>query len=517
MSETHLHALPAGTLLEEYEIVRVLGAGGFGITYLAFDHTLDGPVALKEYFPAGLAARADGRKVAPASTQSREGFTWGLDRFIDEARAIHRFRHPNVVRVHRYVEAHGTAYIVMEYVEGESLAAILESRGRLPSDTWRRWLHRLLDGLTHIHRHGYLHRDIKPSNIIVRAADGEPVLIDFGAARAAARERTHTRVLTPEYAPIEQHSSQAAQGPPTDIYALAAVSCLALTGAPPPSAPDRMLDDQHDPLAGRVAGADTAWLAALDQGLALLPQHRPQTVEAWRAVLRGGSDPPEPGHSAPKTARSEAPVNNDTTAPVRRKRMSGRLFVAAAGLTVLALYSLSILISEADRAQLINLQLTRIASGGRYGCLEATTRTTLDPTIMSLRAAAGAGDTQALARLQQMADEGLASAQFCLAELFNLGEGVLRDDAQAVAWFRKAAVQGMGVAQSVLGSRYGLGEGVPRDWVLANMWFNIASANGDSAGRSARRMIEAELTQAQIADSTRRARLCMQSNYRDCN
>ena len=330
MSETHLHALPAGSRLEEYEIVRVLGAGGFGITYLAFDHTLDGPVAIKEYFPAGLAARIDDRRVAAASTESRDVFAWGLDRFLDEARTMHRFRHPNVVRAHRVVEAHGTAYIVMEYVEGEALAAILESRGRLPAAAWRRWLDPLLDGLAHIHGLGYLHRDIKPANIVVRAEDSEPVLIDFGAARAAARDRTHTRVLTPEYAPIEQHSSQAAQGPPTDIYALAAVSCRALTGAPPPSAPDRMLDDRYEPLVGRVAGADRAWLAALDLGLALRPQDRPQTVAAWHATLRGGSDQPALGHDSRAGSRTEAPIPDAPTAPVRRKGISGRFLVAGA-------------------------------------------------------------------------------------------------------------------------------------------------------------------------------------------
>ena len=338
MSETHLHALPAGSRLEEYEIVRVLGAGGFGITYLAFDHTLDGPVAIKEYFPAGLAARIDDRRVAAASTESRDVFAWGLDRFLDEARTMHRFRHPNVVRAHRVVEAHGTAYIVMEYVEGEALAAILESRGRLPAAAWRRWLDPLLDGLAHIHGLGYLHRDIKPANIVVRTEDSEPVLIDFGAARAAARDRTHTRVLTPEYAPIEQHSSQAAQGPPTDIYALAAVSCRALTGAPPPSAPDRMLDDRYEPLVGRVAGADRAWLAALDLGLALRPQDRPQTVAAWHATLRGGSDQPAPGHDLPAGSRTEAPIANVPTPPVRRKGISGRLLVTGGAALVFVMW-----------------------------------------------------------------------------------------------------------------------------------------------------------------------------------
>ena len=120
----------------------MLGAGGFGITYRAFDHRLDGPVALKEYFPADAATRVAGRRVAPSATENRTVFAWGLDRFIEEARAIHRLRHPNVVRAHRYLEAHGTAYIVMEYVEGKPLQRVLDGpvgRSRLSARQWRRW------------------------------------------------------------------------------------------------------------------------------------------------------------------------------------------------------------------------------------------------------------------------------------------------------------------------------------------------------------------------------------------
>ena len=131
MADAHPYALPKGSRLEEYEVVRVLGAGGFGITYLAFDHLLDGPVALKEYFAAEVATRAAGGRVAAMSPAQREVFAWGLDRFIDEARSIHRLRHANVVRAHRYVKAQGTAYIVMEYVEGESLQTLLFCSGRL--------------------------------------------------------------------------------------------------------------------------------------------------------------------------------------------------------------------------------------------------------------------------------------------------------------------------------------------------------------------------------------------------
>ena len=309
MPESHPHALPAGHRLEEYEIVRVLGAGGFGITYLAFDHQLDGPVAIKEYFPFEVAVRVDGWRVVASSAERREVFAWGLDRFIEEARSIHRFRHPNVVRAHRYVATRGTAYIVMEYVEGGSLEKVLDARGRLRAAAWRRWLDPLLDGLAHVHGQGYLHRDLKPANIVIRAADGEPVLIDFGAARAAARDRTYTQVLTPEYAPIEQHGSQGAQGPPADIYALAAVSYRALTGAPPPSAPDRVLDDRYEPLSDQATSSDRVWLAAIDQGLSLRPEDRPQTVTAWRtALIQGDNEPPEADARAATSATQSGSV-----------------------------------------------------------------------------------------------------------------------------------------------------------------------------------------------------------------
>ena len=328
--------MPQGHRIEEYEIVRVLGAGGFGITYLAFDHKLDGPVALKEYFPAGLAGRADERRVVVSSSEHAEVFAWGLDRFIEEARAIHRFRHRNVVRAHRYIEAHGTAYIVMEYVEGDSLAVLLEARGSLSVAAWRQWLDHLLDGLAHVHDQGYLHRDIKPSNIVIRSADGEPVLIDFGSARVSAAERTHTQVLTPEYAPIEQHSRKAKQGPATDIYALAAVSYRVLTGEPPPSAPDRMLDDQHAPLADRVAGSNRAWLAGIDQGLALRPSDRPQSVEAWRATFDRGSATPDPAADAWPVESEHEKRQSDVPTADRRAEQNGKRSLAVAAILAVA-------------------------------------------------------------------------------------------------------------------------------------------------------------------------------------
>ena len=299
------NALPPKTRLQEYEIHRVLGSGGFGITYLAFDHHLNGPVALKEYFFAGLAVRGEGGAVTPGSTSRADDYEWGLDRFLHEAQVLNGLNHPSIVRVHRYFRANQTAYIVMDYVEGESLADYLDKHGKLTPEQWKPWLDALLDGLEHVHRQDYLHRDVKPGNIVLRAdANGadQPVLIDFGAARRATAGRTQqlTQVFSPGYAPIEQLSSTSRQGPFTDIYALAAVSYRVLTGEPAPSAADRVERDELNPLEQRLGQRGDPLLAALDSGLALRAADRPQTIAAWRALMR---------RSRPRTSRSlpEAP------------------------------------------------------------------------------------------------------------------------------------------------------------------------------------------------------------------
>lgn len=287
MAREYPDALPASYRLEEYEIVRVLGKGGFAITYLAKDSYRDQEVALKEYFPTGLSVRTSGMRVDPAPG-SREIFDWGYRRCLDEARVQAKFRHPNIPALHRYFRANGTAYVAMEYVKGSSLADVLASRGSLPIDEWRPWLDPVLDALEHVHGYDYLHRDITPRNILIRETDRQPFLIDFGAARIAAGERTRTVVLTEAYAPIEQHSARARQGPFTDIYSLAAVSYRVLTGKTPPTAPDRAVEDEYVPLAQRVTDAPE-WTATVDHALVPAPKDRPQTATEWRRALNAAA------------------------------------------------------------------------------------------------------------------------------------------------------------------------------------------------------------------------------------
>ena len=292
MNETQqpLNALPQGHRLQEYELVRVLGFGGFGMTYLGFDHNLDKAVAIKEYLPSDIAIRTGDNSVVPQASQFLGDFEWGLDRFLDEARALARFDHRHIIKVHRFFEAHGTAYIVMEYAEGETLSAFLERKGTLEESELKAILYPILDGLEVVHGTGFLHRDIKPGNIIIRDEDNSPVLLDFGSARQAigARSRSVTSIITPGYAPIEQYSSRSDQGPWTDIYALGGVCYRALTGEVPEDATDRMRDDPLIPVVERCAGqASAEFLSAIDWALAVDEGDRPQSITEWRARLEG--------------------------------------------------------------------------------------------------------------------------------------------------------------------------------------------------------------------------------------
>src|SRR5476649_2152030 len=269
MTTDNVHALPLGTRIGDYRLDAVIGHGGFGITYRAFDGQLAKIVAIKEYLPVEFAIRKD-REVVPRGARFAEDFAWGRDRFLDEARALARFRHPHIVPVLRYFDGNGTAYTVMEFEDGRSLAEILNSGRRVGEEDVRRLADGLLSGLAAVHAQGFLHRDIKPSNIMIRR-DGVPILIDFGAARQAmgGRTQTLTSVLTPQYAPIEQYALDGKQGPWSDIYSAAAVLHHAIAGVPPPEAASRVGHDPYRPLAVVEASRfDPAFLSAVDRGLA---------------------------------------------------------------------------------------------------------------------------------------------------------------------------------------------------------------------------------------------------------
>jgi serine/threonine protein kinase len=333
MPDLHGNALPKGYVFEGYRIESVLGAGGFGITYMALEGKLDRHVAIKEYMPRDLAMReTDGRSVRPISEEDKADFDYGLTRFEDEGRTLVKFRHPNIVPVLKFFDANGTAYLVMEYVEGQSLQDVLERHKTLPENELREILGPILDGLETIHEANYLHRDIKPDNIFIRAADGSPVLLDFGAARQAlgSKSRTLTSIVTPGYAPFEQYSAKGKQGPWTDIYGIGATLYRAVTEARPPDAAERILDDEYVSASNSSKRQYSArFLGAIDAALALQPQDRPQNIAAWRSVLNEGASAaaqvkPDPGNHTILNAP-----------PARKRRVKLAIPLAAAAIIVL--------------------------------------------------------------------------------------------------------------------------------------------------------------------------------------
>ena len=313
MSEpvTHRGALPPGTQVREFEFRQVLGHGGFGITYRGLDTVLQKTVAIKEYMPSGTAVRESDRSVQPKSGEDEKDYKWGLDRFLDEARMLARFDHPGIVRVQQFFEAHGTAYIAMEYLQGRTLAALYKDEKVLDEQRLRALLTPVLDALEQVHAAEFLHRDIKPGNIMYRNGD-TPVLIDFGAARAAMamRSQNMTAIVTPGFSPIEQYSTSAEikQGPWTDIYAIGAVLYHGMTGTVPSDATARTMDDHLVPVREAAAGRYGEPLTdAVDWALRMRGAERPQSIEEWREVLEEGRSPPRPLAGHPSAG--EAPAN----------------------------------------------------------------------------------------------------------------------------------------------------------------------------------------------------------------
>lgn len=289
-------ALPPRTVLNNvYEIGRVLGKGGFGITYAALDQHLRVPVAIKEYLPAQVAGRGTDRStVEPHGGNERDVFEHGLNAFLEEARTLAQFNHPNIVRVRAFFREYGTAYLVMPYYEGRTLDAVAaESTGPMVPETAMGLMDPVFDGLEAVHASNLLHRDIKPQNIYL-TDDGGTILLDFGAARIAFGQESQSlsAVLTPGYAPFEQYSRRGHQGPWTDVYATAATLYRLVTGRKPPEATDRMAGEPLPPVYTLNPAVAPAFSDAVGTALALHPKDRPQSVAAFRALLEApGGDP----------------------------------------------------------------------------------------------------------------------------------------------------------------------------------------------------------------------------------
>lgn len=303
------------TEIDHYRIVRILGRGGFGITYEALDLKLKRPVAIKEYFPHGMAQRTPGSAAVQCLARNQEPYARGLERFLEEARALAQFHDPRIVRVHGYLQANSTAYMMMDLEQGGMLRDHVLKQGRLPPEEARRVLIDVLQALRVVHAKNYLHRDIKPSNLL-RRPDGQIVLLDFGSARMAQADpsKGHTVVVTPGYAPIEQYDATTGQGPGIDLYATGACLLFCLTGEAPPDGFRRAIamqsnePDPVEPLLQHVTaggGAAAAELCDLVRWL-MRPQaaRRPGSAQEALDRLRGPESwPSEPTLLNPTSQR----------------------------------------------------------------------------------------------------------------------------------------------------------------------------------------------------------------------
>ncbi|MDO8704531.1 MAG: serine/threonine-protein kinase, partial [Sulfuricaulis sp.] len=349
MSAFHKSALQSGYRLVEYAIESILGHGGFGITYLAHDTSLGAEVAIKEYLPQEIANRGDKTQVLPnPSREAMRDYQHGLKNFVKEARALARFKHPNIVRVLRFFEANGTAYMVMEYEEGQSLADYLKRNGPLLDEaTLLKVFIPILNGLHAVHEAEMLHLDIKPENIYLRK-DGNPMLIDFGSARQGTAHMQKV-ALTHGYAPMEQYPDKGQPGPWTDVYAVGASMYRCISGKKPDDALDRyqaILKYQVDPLTPAVKAGKNSYqrhvLECIDWAIQVYPRDRPQSAREFQDALMGKGSRSRQASSISQPATFNRPAANPASrrysaAKTRKDSSSAAVGWMAAGLMVASL------------------------------------------------------------------------------------------------------------------------------------------------------------------------------------
>lgn len=340
--EKYPAALPKDTILAgQYIIKDVLGQGGFGITYLAEDHRTNTKVAVKEYFPETMAMRSTTSIEVRTYTDDRLGnFKFGMESFLEEAKVLAQFQgNPNIVGVQKYFEENGTAYFVMDYIEGIDFKTyIKQNGGKLTWEEVWKIMAPIMDALDAVHKRGLVHRDVTPDNIFI-SEDGTVKLIDFGAARYSIGERSQSLdiVLKPGYTPKEQYVRRGRQGAYTDVYSVAACFYAALSGYLPPESLERMEEDNLVPLSTRGVELPPMAERAILKGLEVRAEDRFQSMDAFKSAIMGitplvDSDP----QPAPEPQPSPEPPISPAPKPKNKKMIAGTVCAAAVAVIFLA-------------------------------------------------------------------------------------------------------------------------------------------------------------------------------------
>ncbi len=505
----HLNALPPGFELHWYGFREILGQGGFGITYIAYDRNLDHEVAIKEYMPVDLATRAGDNSVVAISSAHEERYAWGLERFIEEARTLAQFEHPNIVRVRNVFKSNNTAYMVMDYELGESLQDILSRRKMLDEADIETVMFPIIDGMKLVHAHGFIHRDIKPANIFIRV-DGEPVLLDFGSARQALEQgkNSMTSIFSKGYAPIEQYNTREdEQGPWTDIYALGATMFRSIAGVPPTDAIDRStaisITTRDSYVSALEIGAkrySEPLLQAIDHAMKFNRQDRPQTITEWLSEFSVRSR-----HNEEPVSKSQP--NSRISNTVEDVMANAEMGDAESQATLAYMYAKGL---EVEKDELTATKWYQMAAeqghvNSQYnlGVIYAKGRgvkQNFEKSFKWYSKAAEAGDVTAQIALSSMYTKGIGvdkdaraaftwclraakrsnlNSMYMLGQMYMDGNGITQNHAEAYTWLKKAADRDHIKAQMALAFMYGKGMGVERDDVEAYHWYRKAAEAGE--------------------------------------
>ena len=505
----HLNALKPGFELHWYGFREILGQGGFGITYIAYDRNLAHEVAIKEYMPVDLAARAADDSVVPISPEHEDRYEWGLERFIEEARTLAQFEHPNIVRVRNVFKTNNTAYMVMDYELGESLQEILSRRKVLEEEDIQTVIFPIVDGMKLVHAHGFIHRDIKPANIFIRM-DGDPVLLDFGSARQALEKgkNSMTSLFSKGYAPIEQYSTnEDEQGPWTDIYAFGATMYRSIAGIPPTDAIDRSTSISVRTIDSYVSAMEIgegkyseSLLKAIDHAMKFKIDERPQSITEWLSDFSKKKPTLE-------TSQTNEAVETDKVDTIDELKAKAEFGDIEAQATMGFMYGKGV---NTDQDPILAMQWYQMAaeqghvtSQFNLGVIYAKGRgvkQSFEKAYEWYAKAAEAGDEGAQVAISSMYSKGIGvekdnraafkwcmraakrghlNSMYSLGEMYHKGTGINQNNEEAYKWFKKSADWNHIKAQMILGFMYGKGEGVERDDIEAYHWYRKAAEAGN--------------------------------------